>query len=70
MAGASQAGRTRHDASGSPSRSRNASGPGQFSIIQAVAPSLGVEVNPLNKRDAGDIEHTVAAFAREPLMAA
>ena len=41
-------------------------GPAQFSVIQTVAPSLNVEVTPLNKRDAGDIEHTVAAFARAP----
>ena len=39
-------------------------GPAQFGVIQAVAPSLGVEVNPLNVRDAGEIERAVAAFAR------
>src|SRR5262245_58348971 len=33
-------------------------------MIQAVAPSLGVEVNPVNVRDAGEIERAVAAFAR------
>jgi putative ABC transport system substrate-binding protein len=38
----------------------------QFAVIQAVAPSLGVEVNPLNMRDAGEIERAVAAFARSP----
>jgi putative ABC transport system substrate-binding protein len=43
-----------------------ASGPGQFAAIQAVAPSLRVEVNPLNVRDAGEIERAVAAFARAP----
>jgi putative ABC transport system substrate-binding protein len=31
-----------------------------------VAPSLGVEVNPINVRDAGEIEQAVAAFARSP----
>ena len=41
-----------------------ASGPGQFGAIQAVAPSLRVEVNPVNVRDAGEIERAVAAFAR------
>jgi len=41
-------------------------GPGQFGVIQAVAPSLGVEVSPVNVRDAGEIERTVAAFARSP----
>ena len=40
------------------------SGPAQFSVIQAVAPSLRVEVSPLNMRDAGEIERGVAAFAR------
>ena len=42
------------------------SGPGQFGAIQAVAPSLRVEVNPVNVRDAGEIEGAVAAFARAP----
>ena len=42
------------------------SGPGQFGAIQAVAPSLRVEVNPVNVRDAGEIEGTVAAFGRAP----
>jgi putative tryptophan/tyrosine transport system substrate-binding protein len=39
-------------------------GIGQFGVIQAMAPSLRMEVNPLNMRDAGEIEHAVAAFAR------
>ena len=43
-----------------------ASGIGQFAAIQAVAPSLGVEVAPFNLRDAGEIERAVAAFARSP----
>ena len=38
-------------------------GIGQFGAIQAVAPSLGVEVSPVNVRDAGEIEHAVTAFA-------
>src|SRR5436190_12477559 len=42
------------------------SGTSQFAAIQAVAPSLRVEVNPVNVRDAGEIEHAVAAFARAP----
>ena len=41
-----------------------ASGIGQFGAIQAVAPSLGVEVSPVNVRDAAEIERAVAAFAR------
>ena len=40
------------------------SGPGQFAAIQAAAPSLSVEVSPVNVRDPGEIERTVAAFAQ------
>jgi ABC-type uncharacterized transport system substrate-binding protein len=40
------------------------SGTGQFGAIQSAAPSLGVEVSPVNVRDAGEIERAVAAFAR------
>src|SRR4029077_15725555 len=36
-------------------------GPGQFGVIQAMAPSLRVEVNPVNIRAAGDIERGLAA---------
>ena len=43
-----------------------ASATSQFAAIQAVAPSLRVEVNPVNMRDAGEIERGVAAFARAP----
>jgi ABC-type uncharacterized transport system substrate-binding protein len=39
---------------------------GYFGIIQAAAPSFGVEVTPINVRDAGEIEHGVTAFARSP----
>ena len=39
-------------------------GPAQFGVIQSVAPSLRMEVNPVNVRDAGEIERAVAAFAR------
>ena len=42
------------------------SGIAQFGAIQAVAPSLRVEVIPVNMRDAGDIERSLAAFARAP----
>jgi putative ABC transport system substrate-binding protein len=44
----------------------NTSGTGQFGAIQAVAPSLRVEVNPIDTRDTGEIERAVAAFARTP----
>jgi putative ABC transport system substrate-binding protein len=40
------------------------SGIGQWGAIQSAAPSLGVEVNPINVSDAGDIERAVTAFAR------
>ena len=39
------------------------SGVGQFGAIQAVAPSLGVELRPIDVRDPGEIERGVAAFA-------
>jgi putative ABC transport system substrate-binding protein len=41
-------------------------GIGQFSAIQSVASSLGVEVSPVNVRDASEIERAVAAYARTP----
>jgi putative ABC transport system substrate-binding protein len=41
-----------------------ASGIGQFAALQAVAPSLGVELSPVDARDASEIERAVAAFAR------
>ena len=43
-----------------------ATGGGQFAAIQSAAPSLRVEVSPINVRDAGEIERTVTAFARVP----
>jgi putative ABC transport system substrate-binding protein len=36
----------------------------QFAVVQAVAPSLRVEVVPINLRDAGEIERAIADFAR------
>jgi ABC-type uncharacterized transport system substrate-binding protein len=42
------------------------SGTGQFGAIQTAAPSLGVEVNPVNMRDASEIEGAIATFARSP----
>jgi putative ABC transport system substrate-binding protein len=44
----------------------NPSGIGQFGVVQAMAPLLGVEVNPINIRDAGEIERAVEPFARSP----
>jgi putative ABC transport system substrate-binding protein len=42
----------------------NPAGIGQFGAIQSVAPSLGVEVSPINLRDAAEIERAVVAFSR------
>jgi putative ABC transport system substrate-binding protein len=39
-------------------------GIGQFAVIQSVASSIGVDVSPVNLRDAGEIERAVTAFAR------
>jgi putative ABC transport system substrate-binding protein len=39
-------------------------GPAQFGVIQAVAPMLRVEVRAFNKRDAGEIERALTAFAQ------
>jgi hypothetical protein len=41
-------------------------GIGQFGAIQAVAPSLGMDVSAINVRDAGEIERAIQAFARSP----
>jgi putative tryptophan/tyrosine transport system substrate-binding protein len=40
-----------------------ASGIGQFAGVQAVAPSLGVELTPVGVHDAREIERAVTAFA-------
>ena len=44
----------------------NPSGTGQFGAIQAVAPSLGVEVSPIGLNDAREIEDGLNEFGREP----
>jgi len=41
-----------------------AAGPAEFAAIQAVAPSLGVELRPVDVRDAGEIQRTITAFAQ------
>jgi ABC-type uncharacterized transport system substrate-binding protein len=43
-----------------------ASGTGQLGAIQAVAPSFGVELTPVDLRTAGGIERAVTVFARKP----
>jgi putative ABC transport system substrate-binding protein len=37
-----------------------------FAVIQAMAPSLRVDVNSFNVSDAGDVERAITAFARAP----
>ena len=41
-------------------------GVGQLGAIQGAAPSLGVEVSPVDLSDVAEIERAVTAFAREP----
>ena len=42
------------------------SGTAMLAAIQAVAPSFGVELSPVDVRDAGEIERAITAFARSP----
>jgi putative ABC transport system substrate-binding protein len=57
MARAAQRDRARRDASGGPSGSLiQGSGTSLFAAIQTVAPSLRVEVSPVNLRDVGEVE--------------
>jgi len=41
-------------------------GIGLFGAIQNAAPSVGIEVRPVNVRNAGEIERAIADFARTP----
>jgi len=41
-------------------------GPAEFGAIQAVAPSLGVELRPVDIRDASEMERAVTRFAGSP----
>ena len=41
-------------------------GSGQFAVIQAGAPSVGMDIMPINVRDAGEIERAITNFARAP----
>src|SRR5262249_31493131 len=41
-------------------------GIGQWGAVQTAAPSFGLDVSPLNLRDAAEIERLVATFARSP----
>jgi putative ABC transport system substrate-binding protein len=44
----------------------NPAGIAQFGAIRTTATSLGVDVSPIDIRDAGDIEHAIAELARSP----
>ncbi|MGO9356687.1 MAG: ABC transporter substrate-binding protein [Xanthobacteraceae bacterium] len=44
----------------------SSTGIGQWAVIDAMAPSIGVELSLINIRDAGEIERDIAAFARSP----
>jgi len=41
-------------------------GIGQFAVIQSVAPSLGVDVRPINLSNTSEAERTIAVFASQP----
>jgi putative ABC transport system substrate-binding protein len=41
-----------------------ASGIGQFGAVQIVAPAMGIQLNPIDVRDPGEIERAVTAFAQ------
>jgi ABC-type uncharacterized transport system substrate-binding protein len=41
-------------------------GIGQFAVVQAMAPSLGMELSPINAPDVSEMESEIAAFARSP----
>jgi putative ABC transport system substrate-binding protein len=41
-------------------------GIGQFAVIQAMAPSVGIEVRPIDLREPSQIERAIATFAQRP----
>jgi putative tryptophan/tyrosine transport system substrate-binding protein len=41
-----------------------AAGPGQFGVLQAFAPSLGLELRPVDLREAREIERSISIFAQ------
>jgi putative tryptophan/tyrosine transport system substrate-binding protein len=42
------------------------SGIGQFAVVQAIAPLLGMELSPINPLDVSEMESAIAEFARSP----
>ena len=47
-------------------RPANIGGVGQLGAIQGAAATLGVELSPVGLRDVGEIERSIASFARRP----
>jgi putative tryptophan/tyrosine transport system substrate-binding protein len=47
-------------------REHTPAGVGQFAAIQALAPSLAIEVRPINLKDAAEIERDIETFAHVP----
>ena len=45
-------------------------GVGQFAVIQSVAPTVGIDVSPINVGNPDEIDRAVTAFARRPDSAA
>ena len=41
-------------------------GIGQFAVVQAIAPSLGMELSPINAPDVSEMEPAITAFASSP----
>jgi hypothetical protein len=64
MVGASQGDSAPRNTSDRRSGPTLSTGLGQFGAIQAVAQLLGLDVRPVNVRDAGEIEHAITTFAR------
>ncbi len=63
MVGTAQRDCPKRDARSSSSRTCRLSDIGQFAVIQAVAPSVGVEVRPIDLREEVQIERVIATFA-------
>ena len=66
VAGTAQGDCAKRNARGSSSRSDFVAGIGQFAVIQAVAPSVGIEVSPIDLREPSQIEPAIATFAQSP----
>jgi hypothetical protein len=64
MAGTAQGDRTGRNAGGGLAGSLHHLRGWPIRVIQSVASSIGLDVRPVNLRDAGEIERAVTAFAR------